>query len=162
MAERIELCDGIIAYPEDEGDVYSCKTPWLGREIKIRLYSSEETVDDMIETIKKAYESFLANRDKYLKMCQSDIVDKLLPFLSENESSCEYLPYPELSEDDFYADYWLSEVYIATGDLGNEMQFTFSSENEEDMLCVHRDLDNDTILDFFDGGNVIYPDDMGI
>lgn len=162
MVDRIELCEGIIAYPEDEGDVYSCKIPWLGREIEIRLYSSEETVDAVIETIKQAYESFMANKDNYLKMCQSDIVDKLLPFLSENESPCEYMPYPKITEDDFYADYWLSEVYIATGDLGNDMQFTFSSENGVDTLCVHRDLDEGKILDFFDGCNVLYPEDMGL
>ena len=160
-SDRIELRDGIIAYL-DEGEVYSCNVHWLGREIKIRLYSSEDTVEAVIETIKKAFDSFWDNRDNYLKMFQSDIIDTLLPFFSENKSPDKYLPYPNITEDDFYADYWLSEVYIGTGDLGNDMQVTFSSENGEDMLCVHRDLDNGTILDFFDGGNVIYPDAMGL
>ena len=161
MADRIELCDGTIAYLDEDG-VYSCKISWLGREIKIRLYSCEGNDETEIETIKKSYERFFSNRNDYLKMCQSDIVDTLLPFLSNNESPNEYLPYPDIAVDDFYADYWLSEVYIETGDLGNEMQVTFSKENDEDILCVHRDLDNGKIIDFYDGGNLINAEDMGL
>ena len=157
MTDRIELCDGIIAYI-GEGDVYNCKVPWLGRRINVRLYSSDEEEDTIIESIKKAFEDFWTDKDNILKKFQNDIIEKYIPYATMHKDSVYLL----LTEDDFYADYWLSEIYIGTGEFGNDMQISFCTENDENEISVHRDLDTDTILDIFNGYEEIYPEDMDL
>lgn len=155
--DRIEISSGIVAYI-DEGGVYNCKVPWLGREIKVRLYSSNENEDDIIESIKKAFDDFWTNKDIILKKFQNDIIEKYIPYAAAHEDSVSLL----LTEDDFYADYWLSEIYIGTGEFDDDMQITFCSENEENEISVHRDLETDTISEFFNGYEEIYPEDMDL
>lgn len=157
MTEKIELCNGIIAYI-GEGDVYECKVPWLGREIKVRLYSSDEEEDAIIESIKKVFEDYWNDKDNILKKFQNDIIEKYIPYVAAHEDSV----YLKLTEDDFFADYWLSEIYIGTGEFDNDMQFSFCTENDESEISVHRDMETDTILEFFNGYEEIYPDDMGL
>ena len=152
---RIELSDGIYAYC-GEGETYICNVAWLGRDIEVSLYSCEEDFDAQIETIKKAFENFMTNKSDYLKMCQNDILEKLLPY-EENDVEADL----KISADDFYADYSLSGVYVMTGEGYNEIQLTFSNEND-DVICVHRDLDSGNIMEFFDGYREVYPEDMGL
>lgn len=154
MENRIELYDGIFAN-QGEGETFICYVAWLGREIEVKLYSCEESFDAQIETIKKAFENFMNNKSDYLKMCQNDIIEKLLPY-EEADEAAEL----RISEDDFYADYSLSEVYIMTGEGDNEIQLTFSTDNGKDIICVHRDLNSGSIMGFFDGYKDIYPEDM--
>jgi len=153
----LELCDGYVAFHDYERDTYVCNVDWLGRSIKVEIYSTELESGNQIETIKKAFKSFLANKKDYLKTCQNDIVEKLLPYAANNND-----PDLNITEDDFYAEYILSEVYIMTGDLGDEIQMSFITENGEDIISVHRDLESNTIMDFFDGYKEIYPEDVGM
>lgn len=157
MTDRIELCNGIIAYI-GEGNVYECKVPWLGREIKVRLYSGDKEEDTIIESIKKVFEDFWNDKDNILKKFQNDITEKYIPYATAHEDSV----YLKLTEDDFFADYWLSEIYIGTGEFDDDMQLSFCTENDENEISVHRDMETDTILEFFNGYEEIYPDDMGL
>ena len=159
--ERIELCDGNVAFYDEGERLYICRLAWLGRKIKVRLYSDEGSAEAEVEAIKKAFETFYVNKMDYLSMCQNDIVEKLLPYIAENYSPTDFLSVSPISEDDFYADYSLSEVYIGTFEGTNDIQLTFSTENEEDIICVHRDMNSGSIIEFFDGLKDIYPEDMG-
>ena len=159
--ERIELCDGNVAFYDEDDGLYVCRLAWLGREIRVRLYSDEGSAEAEVEAIKKAFEKFYINKKDFLSTCQNDIVEKLLPYMAETYSPTAFLSVPPISEDDFYADYSLSEVYIGTLDGDKDIQLTFSAEND-DILCVRRDLDNGNILEFFDGLKSIYPDEMDL
>ena len=159
--ERIELCDGNVAFYDEDEDLYVCRLAWLGREIKVRLYSDEGSTEAEIEAIKKAFEKFYTNKKDFLSTCQNDIVEKLLPYMAETYSPSNFLSAPPISEDDFYADYSLSEVYISTLEGEKDIQLTFSAENG-DIICVRRDLDNGNILEFFNGLVNIDPEDMGL
>ena len=160
--ERIELCDGNVAFYDEEERLYICRLAWLGREIRVRLYSDEDSAEADVEAIKKAFENFYANKKDYLSTCQNDVVEKLLPYIAENYSPDDFLSVPAISEDDFYTDYSLSEVYIGTCEGERDIQLTFSTENEEDIICVHRDMDSGNIIEFFDGLNNVYPEDLGL
>ena len=157
--DRIELTNGFVAYL-GEGEVYSCKVPWLGREIKVGIYSTDEDSETSVESIKKAFENFWADKNSILKVAQNDIVEKYIPYVAEHKNPDAMFPYLKISEDDFYADYWLTEIYMVTGEYGSEMQITFESEDGENSISVHRDLDSGSIIEFFDGLNEIYSEDM--
>lgn len=154
---KLELCDGMVAFYDREHDSYICNVKWLGREIEVMIYSCEASIEARIETTKKAFENFIANKNDYLKMCQDDVINKLIPY-EDNKEDAEL----KISVDDFYADYSLSDVYLMTGDGYEEMQLTFRSENDGDVICVHRDLDSGNIMEFFDGYREVYPEDMGL
>ena len=153
----LELSDGYAAFHDHKRDTYVCNVDWLGRSIKVEIYSTELELENKIETVKEAFESFMTNKNDYLKTCQNDIVEKLLPYAAKNND-----PDLDITEDDFYAEYSLSEVYIVTGELGHEIQMSFITESGEDIICVHRDLESNTIIEFFDGYKEIYPEDMGV
>lgn len=153
----LELGNGYVAFHDYERDTYVCNIEWLGRSVKVEIYSDELETEKQIETVKKAFENFMVNKNDYLKTCQNDIVEKLLPYaLKKND------PDLNISEDDFYAEYSLSEVYIITGEYENEIQVSFITESGEDIISVHRDLESNSIIEFFDGYKEIYPEDMGI
>ncbi len=159
--ERIELCDGNVAFYDEEERLYICHLAWLGREIRVRLYSDEGSADADVKAIKKAFETFYVNKKDYLSRCQNDIVEKLLPYMAEHYSPTDYLSVPPITEDDFYADYSLSEVYIGTLEGDKDIQLTFSAENG-DIICIRRDMDSGSIFEFYDGLKEIYPEDLGL
>jgi len=153
----LELSDGYVAFHDHKRDTYVCNVDWLGRLIKVEIYSTELELENQIDTVKEAFESFMANKNEHLKTCQNDIVEKLLPYEAKNND-----PDLNINEDDFYAEYSLSEVYIVTGELGHEIQMSFITESGEDIISVHRDLESNTVIEFFDGYKEIYPEDMGL
>ncbi len=153
----LELSNGYVAFHDYERDTYVCNIEWLGRSVKVEIYSDELETEKQIETVKKAFENFMVNKNDYLKTCQNDIVEKLLPYASKKND-----PDLNITEDDFYTEYSLSEVYIITGEYENEIQVSFITESGEDIISVHRDLESNSIIEFFDGYKEIYPEDMGI
>ncbi len=164
MVDRIELGDGIIAIL-GENDIFSCIIAWLGREITVELYACEVDSNEGVESIKRAFDKFWNNKSVFLKQYQNDIIEKLLPYIAENESPASFLPYPKVTEEDFYADYWLSNIYIMTNEGFDEMQFFFNKTDgseEDNCLSVNRYLDNGDIVSFTAGLNDIYPSDLGI
>lgn len=153
---RIDLCDGITASFSSENNVYICFVPWLSRKIEIWLSAGDYDDPGEIDSLKCSFEKFWNDRTNYLTLCQNDIKDRLLPYIYEKKKSGKRPYYPDVSADDFDADYWLTSVYILSsfdGDLG-EIQMNFYKEGNEEnseSFFVSRD---------FDGVNVSFYVDM--
>ncbi len=144
IKDKIELCDGIVAIYDEERTMYKAVVHWLGRDIEVWVssdpYESEEELNYSIKT----FERFWLDRDKYLKMGQDDIRDKLLPYIAEHEAPNGILPYPKVSPDGFDSEYWLTSVYIiALENFYTDVQLNFNKEDDEfgdSELSVKRDL----------------------
>ena len=145
---------------QDDRRMYKAKLH--AGEVEVMIYADAETIEGSKDSVKKAFDDFMKNKNDYLKMCQNDVVDKLLPYIKANNTVENRVSDIEISEEDFYADYSLSDVYIIACEYMNEIQITFKSDNGKDEISVHRDLESDCIIDFYDGINVFYSDDMGL
>ena len=155
IKDQIEVYGGFKAWFDEEKNVYIVNVPWLGRDIEVWLSNGDYEDDNEIEILKKTFEEFWTDKEKYLSLAQSDIKEKLLPYVATHDSGSEFLPYPKASVDDFDADYWLTSVYIIADSFGRELQFNFHKEDDkyhDQGFSVRRDLDNSHLS--FDAGFV--------
>lgn len=141
---RIALCNGFTAYFNEDENAYLCQVPWLGREITVRL-SGCDYDDNEIADLKRVFERFWTDRDSLLKKSQVDIKKKLLPLIKEKKKTEKYCSFPDLSEDDFDADYWLTLVQIFPGPSGDEVHFFFNQYDDKEHyneIYIERELDS--------------------
>ena len=153
IRNTIELNDGFKATFDAEQNVYKLKVPWLGREIEIWLSAGDYEDEEELDCLTRAFERFWTEKKELLRMAQDDIRDELIPYISEHESTIKFLPYPEVTRDDFDAEYWLMSVYIiAMSDSDNDVKFNFNKEDENPgkELSVTRGMESGYIS--FDAG----------
>ena len=145
VKSSVELCDGIVAKYNEERTMYEAKVKWLGRDIELWLSSDPSESEEELEFTVKTFERFWTEKEKYLMMGQVDIKEKLLPYIASHKSLTGIIPYPEVSSDDFDAEYWLTSIYIiALEGFYTDLQLNFNKEDDEfgdGELSIKRDLD---------------------
>lgn len=152
---RLEMYGGFVAWFDEEKNVYVFNVPWLGRDIEVWLSSGDYEEDTEIEVLKKSFEEFWTNKEKYLNLAQNDIKETLLPYIATHDSGMAFLPYPKVSEDDFDAEYWLTSVYVVADSRMRELRFNFNKDDDDrhdGELSVTRDVDSGYLS--FDAGLV--------
>ena len=153
--ERIELCDGISAAFNYDNNVYICYVAWLGRDIEIWLSAGDYEDSAEIDSLRKSFEKFWTERSSFLTASQNDIKEKVIPYIANKRAADKHSTLPEVSVDDFDADYWLTSVYICSGfeeELG-EIQMNFYKDGDEDSyecFWVSRDLSNGDLTFYVD------------
>lgn len=154
FSDRITLCDGIVASFSDEHNVYICYVPWLGRDIEVWLSAGEYNDESEIDSLKKTFEKFWSEKNKYLSAGQNDIKEKLIPYIAKKRSTDKKCYYRDISADDFDAEYWLTSIYIVSGIDGlGEVQLNFYKDGDEDSYeCVFigRDLESGYLSFYID------------
>ena len=158
IENKIEVYGGFVATFDEERYTYKFFVPWLSRNIEVWLSSGDLEDEKEMDHLKKTFERFWVDKDKYLKMGQDDIKSKLIPYISTHKSDIPHLNYPKVSPDDFDAEYWLTSVYIsAMTDSYTDVQLNFNKEDDElnlDELSVRRDI-NTGYLEFYAAFNPI-------
>lgn len=152
---RLELCDGIVASFNEEKNVYICHVAWLGREIEIWLSSGDYSDVSEINSLKMTFEKFWNEKVDFLTISQSDIKERLIPYIAKKRASDKKSLYREVSEDDFDAEYWLTSVYIigTIDEAYGEVQMNFYKNGDEDLFesfFVSRDIDSGYVTFYFD------------
>ena len=153
--ERIELCNGISAVFNYEKDVYICRLAWLGRDIEVWLSSGDYEDEPEIENLKLTFEKFWNEKGSLLTASQNDIREKVIPYIHRERATNKYSVFPDVSADDFDADYWLTSVFICSGfeeDLG-EVQLNFYKDCDEDSgesFFVSHDLSSGNVTFYVD------------
>ena len=153
--KRLELCEGIVATFNVEHNVYICYVPWLGRDIEIWLSAGDYDDDTEINSLKKTFEKVWIERNQFLATSQADIKEKLLPYIAKKNSSSKEHIYPNVTADDFDADYWLTSIYFIAGFEGGygEIQMNFYKDaNEDNFDCfyISRDLETGYLTFYVD------------
>ena len=144
-SNRLELCDGIVASFNEEHNVFICYVPWLGRDIEIWLSAGDYDDVEELDNLKRTFEKFWNDKSSLLTESQNDIKEKVIPYIAKKRVTDKNSFLPDVSADDFDADYWLTSVYIVSGfedDLG-EVQMNFYKNGDEDSdenFMVNRDL----------------------
>lgn len=157
---RIDLCDELTGFFDEDRNMYMVSIPWLGRKVVFWLSSSDYASEDDIAGLKKAFEVVYRDRDAMLAKGKKYIRERLLPYIASHESDNEYLSYPEVSVDDFDADYWLTDVYVMGGFGMDSVQFNFNPEDDDERyseISINMFLDDDDI-EYFAGLNQVADD----
>ena len=92
---KLELYGGFTAYFDEEDNAYSCKVPWFGREISVRLSGGDY---DEVETegLKILFEKFWKDKDNIFKKGKED--EKIFVCPRGRGSNCNALRRLLLSE----------------------------------------------------------------
>ncbi|MBR4994098.1 MAG: hypothetical protein IKY04_07585 [Lachnospiraceae bacterium] len=156
FTEKIELCDGIVAIFNEERNVYICCAAWLGRDIEICLSAGDYDDESEMDNLKRTFEKFWNERADLLKASQNDIREKVIPYIASKRAAKKYSTFPDVSVDDFDADYWLTSVYVLSGfdeDFGEIQMNFYKNANEDifDCFFVSRDLNNGYLTFYVDG-----------
>ena len=144
-SNSLELCDGIVASFSEEHNVFICYVSWLDRDIEIWLSAGDYDDVEEIDNLKRTFEKFWNDKSSLLAESRNDIKEKVIPYIARKKVADKYSLLPDVSSDDFDADYCLTSVYIASGfedDLG-EVQMNFYKNGNEDSdanFMVNRDL----------------------
>ncbi|MCQ2502936.1 MAG: hypothetical protein MJ084_04255 [Saccharofermentans sp.] len=144
--QRLDLCDGIVASFNEEQNVFICYVHWLGRDIEIWLSAGDYNDDIEINSLVKTFEKFWNEKSQLLKASQNDVKEKIIPYVVKKNASSKTPWYPEVTVDDFDAEFWLTSVYVlceVDGGIGEiQMNFYRNGDEDNDSFFVSRDLES--------------------
>ena len=158
--KKIELCNGAIASFDEDKNIYLGYIPWNDDYIEVEL-SSDEYNENKIEGLKRAFETFWNERERFVEEGKRDIKEKLLPYTIKHNSLTEIKLYPDVSIDAFDADYQLTGIVILFT-FYSEVQILFNKADDlerYDELNVMRDLESGYIS-FEAGGMPVLNEDL--
>lgn len=142
----LDLCNGFVASFNEERNVYICYVHWLGRDIEIWLSAGDYEDDIEVSSLVKTFEKFWNEKGQLLTACQNDIKERVIPYVARKNASSKVTWYPEVTADDFDADYWLTSVYVLCeidGGIGEiQMNFYKDGDEDNDSFFVSRDLES--------------------
>lgn len=158
--EQFDLCNGVTASFDSEKYAYTCRIPLLGRNVDVVLRANEYN-DEGIEGMKKTFETFWTEKDRYLEVGQNSIKEKLLPYIAKQSASAEIPFYPIVSVGDFDSKYNITDISIEFSML-SEVKLAFNNMDDLeklDELSVVFDPESD-YLSFEAGFMPILMDDI--
>jgi len=148
---KIDLCNDVTAYLTEDGHMFKCNISWLSRSIEVSLSSGDYGDEKVIEGMKRTFERFWTDKESYLDDAKSAIKARLLPYIATHDSRDPDVPYPEVSEEIFEAEYWLDSIMVVFDDDASFVQMNFDrngGDKHYDEFCALVNIDREFVTFF--------------